>query len=144
METLLLLFERGITWIGGMFQAVYLPQWQAALAAVLEASGSDAEADLIRAYDCTGYSCGPMMMLYQGDGFATTAGPVELWRNPVSFERIRQLAKSTSLWDGHMIGLSEMYFDLTVRDEREECWYRRIAEELYRRYPENVVSYEKQ
>lgn len=144
VETLLLLFERGITWIGGMFQAVYLPQWQTALAAVLEASGSDAEADLIRAYDCTGYSCGPMMMLYQGDGFATTAGPVELWRNPVSFERIRELAKSTSLWDGHMIGLSEMYFDLTVRDEREEDWYRKIAEELYRRYPENMVSYENQ
>lgn len=144
VETLLLLFERGITWIGGMFQAVYLPQWQAALASVLETSGYEPEADLIRAYDCTGYSCGPMMMLYQGNGFATTAGPVELWRNPVSFDRIRQLAKDTSLWDGHMIGLSEMYFDLTTREEREEDWYRKIAEELYRNYPGNVVSHENQ
>ena len=139
-ETLLLFFERGITWMGGMFQAAYLPQWQSALCSVLEEAGCDEEADLIRAYDCTGYICGPMMMLYKGDGFATTAGPVELWRNPVSFETIRQLAKQTSLWDGHMIGLSEMYFDLTVREEREPDWYRKIAEEMFRAYPENVVA----
>lgn len=141
-ETMLLFFERGITWMGGMFQASYLPQWQSALCAVLEDAGCDEQADLIRAYDCTGYICGPMLMLYQGDQFATTAGPVELWRNPVSFETIRQLAKQTSLWDGHMIGLSEMYFDLTVREEREPDWYRKIAEELFRAYPENVVANE--
>ena len=128
--------------MGGMFQASYLPQWQSALCAVLEESGCSEQADLIRAYDCTGYICGPMLMLYQGDQFATTAGPVELWRNPVSFETIRQLAKQTSLWDGHMIGLSEMYFDLTVREEREPDWYRKIAEELFRAYPENVVANE--
>ena len=142
-ECLLLFFERGITWMGGMFQASYLPQWQSALCAVLEEARCEEQADLIRAYDCSGYICGPMMMLYRGDGFATTAGPVELWHNPVSFERIRQLAKQTSLWDGHRIGLSEMYFDLTVREEREPDWYRKIAEELFRDYPENVVADER-
>ena len=139
-ETLLLFFERGITWIGGMFQAVYLPHWQSALAAVLQAAGCNEEADLIRTYDCTGYSCGPMFILHKGDGFATTAGPVELWQNPVSFETVRQLAKHTSLWDAHLIGLSEMYFDLVLRDEREEDWYRKIAEELYQLCPQNMVT----
>ena len=143
-ETLMLLFERGITWIGGMFQAVYMPQWQSAFSEVLEECGLAYEADLIRSYDCTGYSCGPMMMLYGGDGFATTAGPVELWKNPVSFETVRQLAAKTMLWDAHRIGLSEMYFDLTVRDEREPDWYRTIAEEVYRAYPENVVADDRQ
>jgi hypothetical protein len=33
-----------------------------------------------------------------------------------------------------------MYFDLTLRDERESDWYRKIAEELFRAYPENVVA----
>ena len=139
-EVLLLFFERGITWMGGMFQASYLPMWQDALAAVLEEAGCEAQAEIIRAYDCTGYVCGPMYALYRGDGFATTAGPVELWRNPVSFERIRELVRQTSLWDAHLIGLSEMYFDLTRRDERESDWYRKIAEELFRAYPENVVA----
>lgn len=143
-EALLLFFERGITWLGGMFQASYLPRWQTALANVLEGAGCEAQAQVIRAYDCSGYACGPMMMLCQGDGFATTAGPVELWKNPVSFEKVRQLARQTSLWDGHVIGLSEMYFDLVLRDEREKDWYAKIAEDLFREYPENVVVNESQ
>ena len=139
-ETLLLFFERGITWIGGMFQSSYLPLWQAALTEVLEGVGLASQAELIRGYDCSGYICGPMLMLYRGDGFATTAGPAELWKSSLSFERIRRLARKTSLWDGHIIGLSEMYFDLVLRDERETDWYKKIAEDLFRAYPENVVT----
>ena len=142
-EALLLFFERGITWMGGMFQASYLPHWQAALTEVLEGEGFAGQAELIREYDCSGYVCGPMLMLWPGDGFATTAGPVELWQTPVTFERIRQSARKTSLWDGHMIGLSEMYFDLVLRDERETDWYRKIAEEMFRAYPENMVTDER-
>ena len=139
-EALLLFFERGITWMGGMFQASYLPKWQNALSMVLEKSGYAMEAELIRAYDCTGYVCGPMLALYQGDGFATTAGPLEVWPDPVPFERIRKLTRRTTLWDGHLIGLSEMYFDLTLREEREPDWYRKIAEEMFRAYPGNVLT----
>ena len=139
-QALLLFFERGITWIGGMFQASYLPRWQAALTKVLEETGCRAQAELIRAYDCSGYVCGPMLLLRRGDGFATTAGPVELWDSPVPFERIRQLAGTTTLWDGHLIGLSEMYFDLVQRDERETDWYRKIAEDLFDAYPDNMVT----
>ena len=139
-EALLLFFERGITWIGGMFQSCYLPQWQEGLAGVLEKAGCAAQAERIRAYDCSGYLCGPMPALYRGDGFATTAGPVELWERPVPFERFRELARKTTLWDAHLIGLSEMYYDLTVRSEREPDWYRKIAEELFRAYPENTAA----
>ena len=139
-EALLIFFERGITWMGGMFQASYMPRWQSELVCVLEETGYDTEARLIRGYDCSGYVCGPMLLLYGGEGFATTAGPVELWRKPVSFDSVRRLAKQTSLWDGHMIGLSEMYFDLVLRDERENDWYKTIAEELFRNYPENIVT----
>ncbi len=142
-EALLLFFERGITWMGGMFQASYLPLWQTALAGVLENSSCAPQAEQIRAYDCTGYVCGPMFALYRGGGFATTAGPAEFWRDPVPFERIRKLVRETSLWDAHMIGLSEMYFDLTVSREREPDWYRRIAEDNYRTYPENAVVCER-
>ena len=139
-EALLLFFERGITWMGGMFQASYLPHWQTGLADVLEQAGCGIQAEQIRAYDCTGYICGPMLALSRGDGFATTTGPVELWQDPVPFEKIRESAGRTTLWDGHRIGLSEMYFDLVSRDEREPDWYRLIAEEMYRAYPDNVMT----
>ena len=139
IEALLLFFERGITWMGGMFQASYLPHWQAGLAGLLDKAGYGEQAERIRAYDCSGYICGPMLALYRGDGFATTAGPVELWQDPVPFDRIRELASRTTLWDGHRIGLSEMYFDLVPRDEREPDWYQKIAEEIFRFYPDNMV-----
>ncbi|WP_029320767.1 hypothetical protein [Butyrivibrio sp. AE3004] len=142
-EALILFFERGITWMGGMFQASYLPKWQEMLTRVLEKSELTKEAEVISAYDCTGYICGPMFLLHGGDDFATTTGPVELWGNPISFERVRELSMKTGLWDAHMIGLSEMYFDLVLRDERESEWYRKIAEEVFRIYPGNVVTNER-
>ncbi|WP_026508864.1 hypothetical protein [Butyrivibrio sp. MC2013] len=140
-ETLLLFFERGISWMGGMFQASYLSAWQKNLADLLEKAGCEKESELIRAYDCTGYICGPMMALHKVTDHATPMGPVEIWPGPIDFDIIRKLAKGTSLWDAHMIGLSEMYFDLTSRDEREDDWYRKIAKELFLAYPGNMVTY---
>ena len=90
-------------------------------------------------YDCSGYISGPVFILYAGEGFATPAGPVEIWIKKPDFARIREMLRGTGLWDAHLIGLSEMYFDLVPRSEREENWYRLIAEDLYRRYPDNLV-----
>lgn len=137
---ILLFFERGVTWLGGMFQAGYLPQWQRALAEALRGAGLKAEAETVSAYDCTGYLSGPMFALNRGEGFATPAGPVEFWMEKPSYSRIGELIAGTKLWDAHVIGLSEMYFDLVSRDEREKDWYPRVAEELYRRYPENRIT----
>lgn len=137
---ILLFFERGVTWLGGMFQAGYLPQWQRALAETLRGAGLETEAETVLAYDCTGYISGPMFSLYRGEGFATSAGPVEFWMEKPSYSRIGKLIAGTKLWDAHIIGLSEMYFDLVSPDEREKDWYPRIAEELYWRYPRNGIA----
>ncbi len=133
-------FERGITWLGGVFQTCYLPKWQRDTARLLEASGMQAEAETIRRYDCTGYTCGPMTALYQGDGFATCAGPVEFRIGEPEYSRFAQVMRRTSIGDAHRIGLAEMFFDLASKDERTDNWYQKIAESLYRRFPENVVA----
>ena len=139
---LILQFERGITWMGGQFQSLYLPEWQSLLKELLTDAGLSSEGALIGSYDCTGYISGPMFALYPGCGFSTTAGPVEMWMLKPSVEQIRELIRKTSLRDSHLIGLSEMYFDLVLRNEREENWYRLIAEDLYSDFPANRIEKE--
>ena len=125
-------FERGITWYGGMFQSCYLPVWQRDFTRFLAENGMKGEADVIGAYDCKGYISGPMFRTYSGDGFTTCAGPVEFISDRVNISEITNETKRITLGDAHRIGLSEMYFDLAARDEREENWYRNIAAELGR------------
>lgn len=136
---LVLAFERGITWMGGMFQSLYLPEWQGLTVGLLESLGLSDEAERIRAYDGSGYLCGPMYALFRGDGFAAPTGPAELWMLRPAFRKIRELMAATRLWDAHLIGLSEMVPDLLSRGEREEGWYRTITEGVYRAFPENAV-----
>ena len=46
---ILLSFERGITWMGGMFQASYLPAWQRCFVRLLKEMKLEKEAELIGA-----------------------------------------------------------------------------------------------
>ncbi len=139
MAAFLLVFERGFTWMGGMFQALYLPEWKNAVCELLKSTGFSEEEAAIRPVDCSGYISGPMFALYKGDGFATTAGPVEMWEYSKGLGYIEKLIKNTTLWDSHLIGLSEMYPDLLNKSERTEGWYETIAEGLYERFTENYL-----
>lgn len=136
----LLAFERGITWMGGMFQALYLPDWQACLTDLLKSTGFEQEAEIISAYDCTGYISGPMFALYGGPGYATPAGPAELWTAGTSYAKLRKMMDNTSLWNAHLIGLAEMYPDLVAKNERADGWYQTIAEGLYGSFAENIIT----
>lgn len=136
---LLTMFERGVTWMGGIFQSVYLPQWQESLCRFLAECGLSAEAETILKYDCTTYISGPAFALYQGDGSALPAGPVEMWIRKPEFGHLRGLVKKTTLRDAHRIGLPEIYFDLVPWNERESGWYRAMAEDLFRLFPENIL-----
>ena len=125
--------------MGGAFQAIYLPMWQEKFVDILRKAGINKEAEIINDYDCTGYLCGPMYALYGDDDFLTTAGPLEFWIRRPQYEKVRTNMLRTRLWDAHLIGLSEMYFDLTGSKEREEGWYRKIAEDLCGLFKENEI-----
>lgn len=136
---LLLAFERGFTWMGGTFQSLYLPEWLRLTVRLLESLGLSDEADRIRPYDGSGYLCGLMYALFRGDGFAAPAGPAEMWMIRPPFRTVCERMARTSLWDAHLIGLSEMIPDLISRDERPDGWYRSVAEQLYPLFPENCL-----
>ncbi len=133
-------FERGVTWLGGVFQTRYLPEWQRGLISLFRELGLPAAAETIGAYDCTGYACGPMTALYGGDGFAVCAGPVECLMGGAEYPAVVRTLRETRIGDAHRIGMMEMFEDLAGRDERPEGWYRTMAESLGRRFAENVVA----
>ena len=135
---LITFFERGLTWLGGMFQCVYLPQYQEALVRILRKCNFAREADVIDSYVCDGYISGPVFGLYRGQGFAVPFGPVEAFGNRLSLARARETALRTPLWDAHLMGLSDIYFDLVPRSRRAENWYQDIARQLYVRYPDHA------
>ncbi len=135
-----LAFERGITWVGGMFQASYLAGWQRTFSEYLEDIGLNKEAGLIRTYDCSGYTCGPMFAMYGHDESAMAAGPVEMWIGETDFYRIEELLRRTSLWDAHRIGLQEMYPDLVEKKDRDPNWCETVTKELYKEFPENIIN----
>ena len=138
--SVLLAFERGITWMGGMFQSVYLPSWQKTVMKLLNEMGMKEEADIVGGFDCTGYISGPMYALFGGDGYATTAGPVEMLMTGCNLSFLKSSIEKTTLWNAHMIGLHEMYPDLTVKNERKPDWYKTAAQELFGCFMENIFN----
>ncbi len=136
----LLAFERGITWMGGMFQASYLSGWQCTFSEYLTEIGLEQEAKVIRSYDCSGYINGPMFALYGHEESAMAAGPVEMWIAGTDYAMIEKLVANTKLWDAHRIGLQEMYPDLVDKKERDPEWCKVITGELYKEFSENIIN----
>ncbi|MBR5420190.1 MAG: hypothetical protein IK115_03470 [Lachnospiraceae bacterium] len=132
---LMLVFERGFTWYGGVFQSVYLSKWKELTCKVLRMAGMEEEADRIAAYDCTGYISGPVYALNEftvpaedeaGERYGTAAGPLEFIQmrpDEGSFDRWMD----TGTGESHYRGLFEIYYDLHSPEGREEGWYRTIA-----------------
>ena len=131
--------ERGITWMGGMFQSQYLPVWQRCLVRTLEEGGLKTESELFASYECDGYISGPAFMAYEGEGFANCAGPLEVHMYRPEWGAIREQMLKTGLWNGHLIDLSEIYYDILHPNDREEGWHENIVRELYHMFPENVL-----
>lgn len=137
---LVLFFERGITWTGGMFQAVYLPKLQSCFSEYLTDIGLIYQAKIIKSYDCTCYLCGPMFALYANGSSAMAAGPVEMLMSHPSAEDLAELVKKTTLWDSHIIGLQEMYPDLLTKKNRQPDWCQIITKENFEKYSENIIN----
>lgn len=136
---LLLAFERGITWMGGVFQSIYLPDWQKCIVKILSAAGFDSQAETFAEYDCSGYVCGPMYAMYQGEDFAVHAGPAEFRIFMPEWQDVRKMMLKTDIRDSHIIGIHSLYDDLIPVQDKIPEWYSLASEELYDRFPENIL-----
>ena len=136
---LLIAFERGITFMGGVFQSLYLCEWQSCLVRLLRTAGMDEAADNFASYDCSGYLNGPMFALFGRDGSASEAGPLEFCIERPDANRINRLLRETSLQDSHIIGIQQMYIELFSAPERTDNWYEISSGELFRRFRGNII-----
>ena len=134
LSVIVMFFERGITWYGGMFQSLYLPHWQKELCEAFWASGYVDEAEHIISYDARGYICGPFACNYKAKDHLSCAGPVEFIMQPIAYDEFKRQTESVSMYDAHLLGLCEMYYDLIPGNERSKDWYRHITTGNYKRF----------
>lgn len=127
LSVAVLFFERRITWYGGIFQSVYLPKWQQMLCDVLDKAGYQDESKTISKLDCGGYISGPAFAMYKKNDFAVCAGPVECLLTHTNYEQLTASLDNLNMYEAHIRGLCEIYFDLVYRNEREEDWYEKIG-----------------
>ncbi|MBR1860581.1 MAG: hypothetical protein IJ796_01770 [Lachnospiraceae bacterium] len=134
-----LCFERGYTWTGGYFQALYLPKWAKLCERIFRASGLEGFADCCAAYDGSSYLCGPVYALNDtGSGTAVCAGPLEFIQKKPS-EKAFESWLSTSMGDAHRMGLFETYLDLVPADSKDNSWYRAVAGYCGEHYKEHFL-----
>jgi hypothetical protein len=137
MIALLLAWERGLCWFGGIFQSCYLPAWQSRFAAMLRRCGYRREAEAVDEQYCKGYISGPIFALSSVEGGAVNAGPLEFLLHPPRADALESWM-STPIRDAHEMGLFEFYHDLVSLGEREEGWYGCIASHAAR-FTQNLL-----
>ena len=137
-DAVMLFFERGYTWLGGYFQAIYLTKWRDLLKAVFDKAGKEDLSKYFKDYECSGYISGPVYILNDaGDGLVST-GPLELSRIKMTGSSFEE-RMSIKMKDAHKMGLFEIYLDLVAGEAKTEGWYRVIAEHLRNNYGEYAI-----
>lgn len=108
-----LAFARGLTCLGGYFQAEYLPMMQKELVAALRETGSySEEARLVENVE-TGFYLSGMQMVMAGDADALVpAGPVEIIAGGGLTDKNLDQILALSVRDAHMASLFETIDDI--------------------------------
>ena len=134
-----LAFERGYTWAGGYFQALYLPKWVEQCERIFRNAGLDTFADTVAAYDGSSFISGPVYALNETeDHAAVPAGPLEFMLRKPELNRMDELLE-TSMADSMKMGIFEMYIDLVPARAKDEGWYREAAEFCVMNYREYLI-----
>jgi len=137
---LVTMFERGLTWMGGVFQSEYLPKFQNMIGGAFQRAGNHQVSDYIMRWKCNGYISGPIYLLTtNGRGLLNNAGPYECISSGVSWKQMLEIMENTSIRDSHIMGLFEFYNDLTTSNEKIEGWYNIISSFCGEHYRYNEI-----
>ena len=127
LRALMLAFARGFTWYGGSFQSSYLRQWQIETVSALRLAGEETIASYIESFETDGYISGPIFAMFDTGAGATPAGPVEFGIQSISEEQLDKCMKHVKVYEAHVMGMFEFYYDLFLADERIDGWYGKLA-----------------
>lgn len=108
-----LAFARGLTCLGGYYQAEYLPVMQKALVAALrETGGHQEEARLVEQIETGSYLSGMQMVMAGAADTLVPAGPVEIIAGGGLSERDLDKILALSVRDAHLASLFETIDDI--------------------------------
>jgi hypothetical protein len=133
-------FARGVTCLGGYYQAEYLPSMQAAVVAALELSNGHAEvAELVRQVPTSGYLSGMQTVMTSIDGVGLVpAGPAEIAAAGGLGLGDRRRMLDMSVRDAHVASLFQTVEDVTP-DAVAPGWREVLARELTTKLSEDLV-----
>ncbi|MCR5031963.1 MAG: hypothetical protein K6A92_03795 [Lachnospiraceae bacterium] len=139
LAAVMLCFERGFTWLGGYFQAIYLTEWRDLFARALIEGGREDLAGTFAKMQCDGYISGPVYLLNPAEDGLCTSGPVELRKYKISAEDFSRRMNIT-MSDAHKMGLFEIYLDLIPAENKEKDWYAVIASYVKAHYDQYRIG----
>ena len=153
-------FARGFSWYGGVFQSLYLPEWQRRTGEALARAGKHELSDEVQKWEESGYISGPIACCstvqqaknhrrqdsgvasqLQNDNFsALPTGPVEWFATGPNEEVLKIFLSETKLKAAHALGSFEFYTDLVPPADRMEGWDEELARYIHERLGENCIN----
>lgn len=118
---------RGVTCLGGYYQADYLPQMQQGVVDLLMQEGQSQKAALVAESFSDGYLSGMQTIMIEQESTLLPAGPLEiLATGEVSIEEL-EFISGINIRDAHSASLAETVADVLSGDEQEIDWRHTLA-----------------
>ncbi len=126
---LVIALARGVTCLGGYYQAAYLPQMQAGVTEVLQRYDQAQLAEVISTSVTDGYLSGMQtIMVAEGDTLLP-AGLLEILGSGAITAAELELISNTTLHDAHVASLAETVADVMPHSGLDENWQRQLSTE---------------
>ena len=130
---------RGVTCLGGYYQADYLPEMQAGVADLLNQINQPQKASDVSDSYTNGYLSGMQAIMINQGGGVVPAGPVEiLTSGPVTASELDFISE-ISVCNAHKASLAETIPDVMPVNEFETGWLQTLACAQYKQLSEKVV-----
>ncbi len=127
-----LAFARGLTCLGGYYQAEYLPLMQKQLVASLRETGSYSEAArLVEKVETGSYLSGMQTVMTEDKGNLVPAGPVEIIAGGGLTEKDLERMLFLSVRDAHLASLFETVGDISAFSEEKDQLKHDIAQDCW-------------
>lgn len=118
---------RGVTCLGGYYQADYLPKMQQRIVDLLTQQGDVRQAALVADSFTNGYLSGMQTIMIEQENTLLPAGPLEmLATGEVSIEELECIS-GINIRDAHNASLAETVADVLPGDEQERDWRNTLA-----------------
>lgn len=118
---------RGVTCLGGYYQADYLPQMQQGIVDLLTQEGDVRQAALVSESCTNGYLSGMQTIMVEQENTLLPAGPLEiLATGEVSIEEL-EFISGINIRDAHSASLAETVADVLSGGEQEIDWRYTLA-----------------